>query len=337
MTELAFAHGGPPLRARLREAPEDFAVVEELGYAADGDGEHVLLTVEKRGLTTDEAAQRLAKFAGVRASAIGVAGMKDRHAVTTQAFSVQLAGTAEPDWREINSDALRVLSNARHRRKLKRGALRGNRFELVLRDIAGDRERAEAVLHAIAARGVPNYFGEQRFGHGGDNVAQALAMFRGRRVERKLGAILLSAARSHLFNAVLDRRVREETWDCALDGEVFCLAGSRSWFGPEPFDDALAARLASGDIHPSGALWGRGELPTADSAAALERGVADENAELAAGLAAAGLEQDRRALRLVPHDLAWTWRDDASLRLAFGLPAGAYATAVTHELTIAPS
>jgi tRNA pseudouridine13 synthase len=261
--------------------------------------------------------------------------MKDRHAVTTQAFSVQPAGVPEPDWNALASESLRVLSHARHRRKLKRGALKGNRFELVLRDVAGDRERAEAVLRAIAARGVPNHFGEQRFGRGGDNVAQALAMFRGRRMERKLGAILLSAARSHLFNVVLDRRVREDTWDRAIDGEVFCLAGSRSWFGPEPFSDALAARLATGDIHPSGPLWGRGELPTAGAAATLERAIAEEHAELAAGLVAAGLERDRRALRLIPRGLAWTWRDDAALHLTFGLPAGAYATTVLRELAMA--
>ena len=328
----AFAHGGPPLTARLRLQPEDFVVVEELGYDADGDGEHVLLTVQKRGLTTDEAAQRLARFAGVRGSAIGVAGMKDRHALTTQAFSVQLAGRNEPDWSALESPALRVLDHARHRRKLKRGALRGNRFHLRLRDVVGDRTEAEAVLQKIASRGVPNLFGEQRFGRRGDNVEQALAMFRGAHVERKLGAILLSAARSHLFNAVLDQRVREDRWDRAIDGEVFCLAGSRSWFGPEPLDAALAARLDSGDIHPSGPLWGQGDLPTRGAAAELERALAAANAELAAGLVASGLEQDRRPLRLLPRDFRWAWHDEATLDLEFGLPAGAYATTVVREL-----
>ncbi|HET8897531.1 MAG TPA: tRNA pseudouridine(13) synthase TruD [Rhodanobacteraceae bacterium] len=330
--ELAFAHGGAPLTARLRVSAEDFRVDEELGYGADGDGEHVFLTIEKRGLTTDEATQKIARFAGVKPVAIGIAGMKDRHAVTTQAVSVQLAGKVEPDWSALTSDSLRVVAHARHRRKLKRGALAGNRFELRLREVQGDRAQAECVLVAIAARGVPNHYGEQRFGRRGDNVEQALAMFRGARVERKLGAILLSAARSHLFNRVLDQRVRDSSWDRAIDGEVYCLAGSRSWFGPEAFDDALAARLASGDIHPSGPLWGRGELPSRSVSAALEQAQADAEPELVAGLLAAGLEQDRRPLRLIPRGFAWSWCDDDSLLLRFALPAGAYATTVVREL-----
>jgi len=332
MSELPYASGTPPLVARLRSTPEDFRVDEILGYDAEGSGEHALLWVEKRGANTDWVARELAKFAGVSPVAVGYAGLKDRHAVTRQMFSVQLAGKPDPDWSTFPHEEVKVLAATRHSRKLKRGALRGNRFVLVLREVQGDHAAAEQVLAAIASRGVPNYFGEQRFGREGRNVEQARAMFGGRRVDRDRRSMLLSAARSHIFNQVLAARVERGAWDCPLDGEIWSLAGSRSWFGPEPFDEVLAERLARGDIHPSGPLWGQGEPPSQGEAGELERTIGAANEDLIAGLAAARMDQERRPLRLIPKDLAWRWLDDSSLELAFELPAGAYATVVVREL-----
>jgi len=335
MSELPHASATPPLFARLRSSPEDFRVDEILGYEADGAGEHALLWVEKRGANTDWVARELAKFAGVGQVAVGYAGLKDRHAVTRQAFSVQLAGKPDPDWSAFPHAEVKVLAATRHSRKIKRGALRGNRFVLVLREVQGDRAQAEQVLAAIARRGVPNYFGEQRFGREGSNVDQARAMFGGRRVDRDRRSMLLSAARSHIFNQVLAARVERDAWDRPLDGEIWSLAGSRSWFGPEPFDEVLADRLARGDIHPSGPLWGQGEPPSQGEAAELERAIGALNEDLATGLAAARMDQERRPLRLMPKDLAWRWLDDAALEVAFELPAGAYATVVIRELATA--
>lgn len=331
MTLLPWAHGGPPLRARLKAEPEDFVVVEELGFAADGDGDHRLLSVRKRGANTEWVARELARFAGCAARDVGYAGLKDRHAVTTQAFSLPMAGRADPDWSTFPHPEIEILSATPHRRKLKRGALSGNRFVLRLRDAHGDREALAARLAAIAADGVPNYFGEQRFGLGGANVERAERMFGGARVDRDTRAILLSAARSQLFNAVLAQRVSHGSWNRALPGEIWCLAGSRSWFGPEPLSPELSERLARHDIHPSGMLWGKGELPTRDAARELEQAVADDAPLIAEGLSAAGLEQDRRPLRLIPQQLQWRWEDSA-LILEFGLPPGAYATVVVREI-----
>ena len=331
-TELPRAYGSPPLAAELRRTPEDFRVDEILGYDADGEGEHALLWVEKRGANTDWVARELARFAGVPPLNVGYAGLKDRHAVTRQAFTVQLAGKPDPDWSAFPHEEVKVLASTRHKRKLKRGALRGNRFVLVLRDVVGDRERAEAVLQAIVSRGVPNYFGEQRFGREGGNVDQARAMFAGRRVDREKRSILLSAARSHIFNSVLAARVERDAWDKPLDGEIWSLAGSRSWFGPEAFDDTLASRLAQGDIHPSGPLWGQGEPPTMATAGELEREVGAAFKDLGDGLAAARMDQERRPLRLLPKELRWRWLDQETLELSFELPAGAYATVVAREL-----
>lgn len=332
MSELPYAYGRPPLTAQLRSTPEDFQVEEILGYDADGEGEHALLWVEKRGANTDWVARELARFAEIPPLNVGYAGLKDRHAVTRQTFSVQLAGKPDPDWSAFPHAEVKVLAATRHKRKLKRGALRGNRFVLVLRQVQGDREAAEQVLRQIADRGVPNYFGEQRFGREGGNVAQARAMFGGKRVDRDKRSFLLSAARSHIFNAVLAARVERNAWDTPMEGEIWSLAGTRSWFGPEPFDAALADRLTRADIHPSGPLWGQGATPAGADAAVLENEIAAANNDLAEGLAAARMDQERRPLRLLPKDLKWRWLEDDALELAFELPAGAYATVIVREL-----
>lgn len=329
---LPRAFGSAPLQAQLRSTDEDFRVEEVLGYDADGSGEHAWLWLEKRGANTDWVARELAKFAGAPPLAVGYAGLKDRHAVTRQTFSVQLAGKPDPEWSALAVDGVRVLAATRHTRKLKRGGLRGNRFVLVLRDVQGDVAAAESRLKQIAARGVPNYFGEQRFGRDGDNVAQARAMFAGRRVDRHRRSLLLSAARSQIFNDVLAARVEQGTWDSALDGEIWSLAGSHSWFGPEPFTPDLGARLARFDIHPSGPLWGEGEPPSQADVGALEHAVAAAHMDLVQGLAAARMTQDRRPLRLLPRDLNWRWQNAATLELSFELPAGSYATVVVREL-----
>ncbi|KQZ66134.1 MULTISPECIES: tRNA pseudouridine(13) synthase TruD [unclassified Lysobacter] len=339
---LARAHGAPALRARIRSVAEDFQVEELPGFEPSGSGEHLLLTIEKRGMNTAFAAKRIAAWAGVGELAIGYAGLKDRHALTRQRFSVHLPKRVAPDLAALqeasaSGEGLRVLDSAWHAKKLPRGALAGNRFVLTLRELEGDRAAIEARLQALAARGVPNYFGEQRFGRDGDNVANALAMFGGRRVRREQRSLLLSAARSELFNRVLAARVNADCWDRPLDGEVWMLDGSRSVFGPEPFDDTLAARLAAFDIHPSGPLWGRGELRSRDAAAAIEQAALDgeDAAALRAGLEQAGLNQERRALRLRPAGLSWRWieaAEGAALELDFVLPAGAYATVVLAEL-----
>lgn len=332
--ELARAHGAPVLSARFRETPEDFVVEELDGFEATGSGEHLLLTVRKRGMNTAFAAKRIAQWAGVAESAIGYAGLKDRHALTTQRFSVWLPKKVAPDIDALRADDLEVLDHVWHARKLPRGALAGNRFALTLREVLGDREAIERRVREIAARGVPNYFGEQRFGRGGGNVDKALAMFAGHRVKREERTHLLSAARSALFNRVLATRVADDCWDRGVEGEVWILDGSRSVFGPEPWSETLAARLGAFDIHPSGPLWGRGASRAQSVALAYEtQALGSEDAlRLRAGLEAAGLNQERRGLRLRPTVLTIDWPHADALRLRFSLPAGCYATTVLAEL-----
>ncbi len=328
------AHGDPVLVADMRTSPEDFLVEELDAFEASGSGEHLLLTIEKRGMNTAFAARRIAEWAGIRELGIGHAGLKDRHAVTRQRISVHLPGKIAPDLAALQSDDLRVLAHAWHAKKLPRGALAGNRFGLTLREVRGGKEAIEKRLQAIATDGVPNYFGEQRFGRGGGNVDAALAMFAGKRMRRDQRTYLLSAARSQLFNQVLAARVEASNWNRALDGEVWILDGSRSVFGPEPLNADLARRLAEFDIHPSGPLWGRGASRTTQAAADLEAiALADaQSLALREGLEAAGLKQERRATRLRPVDMTWEWLDPSTLQLGFSLPPGTYATTVLAEL-----
>jgi tRNA pseudouridine13 synthase len=330
--DLPFAHGGPPLTGSLRAAPEDFFVEEDLGFAADGAGEHCLVRVEKRGANTEWVARELSRFAGVGRNAVSYAGMKDRNAVTRQSFSIHLPGRADPAWQELRHDEFHVLDAARHSRKLRPGALRGNAFRIVLRDVAGDRMAFESRLAAVAQSGVPNYFGAQRFGHGGDNVERARAMFAGRRVQRHERSVLLSAARSFLFNEVLAERVRQGTWNCALDGEVWMLSGTRSIFGPEPVSADLEARLDAGDILPTGPMFGEGALRSQAMVAGIETDIAGRHPDLVEGLAKNGLRQERRALVLRPDNLVASWQSDTAVELRFDLRKGSYATVIIREM-----
>ncbi|MGI8561815.1 MAG: tRNA pseudouridine(13) synthase TruD [Luteimonas sp.] len=338
---LPRAYGEAVLSATIRSQPEDFFVEEIDAFTATGAGEHLLLSVEKRAMTTQHAAQRLADWAGVEVGAIGYAGMKDRHAVTRQRFSVHLPGRQAPPLEAlvpgsggaVPGQRMDVLADAWHARKLTRGAHGGNRFRLVLRDVEGNAAAIETRLQAITATGVPNYFGGQRFGHGGGNVDKAIAMFAGRRVRREERTHLLSSARSALFNRVLAARVRDGSWNRGLEGELWMLDGSRSVFGPEPWSDALAERLAAFDIHPSAPLWGQGALRTTADARALEESALGdaESAALQRGIEHAGMRQERRATRLHPREMYWTWQDGGML-ISFLLPPGAYATALLAEM-----
>ena len=330
--DLPYAYGGPPVSGVIRQDVEDFQVDEQLGFAPANSGDHMLLQVRKRGLNTPDVARLIARRAGVPLRDIGYAGLKDKHAVTSQWFSVPLPGKPDPEWSTLNSEQLKVLAAHRHQRKLRRGALTGNRFSIVVREMRGDVTALGERVARITAQGVPNYFGEQRFGQ--DNVARARRMLAGELQvrDRFKRGIYLSALRSHLFNAVLARRVAEGTWCTALAGEVMMLAGSRSFFVAETLDETLRRRLAEHDIHPSGPLWGRGESPARGAARGLEDAVLADYTEDCQALLRAGLEMERRVLRLWPRALEWARREDDSLLLTFELPAGCYATVVLREL-----
>lgn len=327
---LAYAYDAPPATAVVRQQYEDFRVDERLGFEPDGDGDHVWLLISKSGHNTHWLAAAIARLAGVRERDVGYAGLKDRHALTTQWFSVDMAGRSEPDWQALGSTSVAVLRVERHRRKLRRGTLRGNHFTIRLRDLDGDRAAVAARLEAIKAHGVPNYFGEQRFGH--DNIVRAAAMFAGKkRIRHHQRSLYLSAARSLLFNAVLSRRVELGLWNHCVAGDVLQLHGSHSVFKPEHCDAEIERRLDAFDIHPSGPLWGQGGMQSTAEAQAIETAAVAPYENLCRGLEDAGLKQQRRSLRLVVEDFDWRF-SATGIELTFYLPAGSYATVVLREL-----
>lgn len=329
---LPAALGGPAGCGRIRMQDEDFIVAEELGFALTGEGEHLFLRLRERGCNTDWVAGQLARWGGRPRVDVGYAGLKDRHAVTEQWFSLRFPAGRHPDPASMAIEGVELLEWSLHNRKLKRGALKGNRFELRVRALEADPDLLATRLAAVVRRGVPNAFGPQRFGRELGNLRLAEAWFGGGTAPgRSARGFALSAARALVFNALLAERISAGDWEHAAPGDPVQLDGRGSWFLAETGDEALAARLASLELHPTGALWGRGEPPGHGPGAALERSVAGRFALFADGLVAAGLEQERRALRIRVRDLDWQLAE-GDLLLSFGLPGGAYATSVLREL-----
>jgi tRNA pseudouridine13 synthase len=329
--DWARALGAPPVSAAIRSRPADFVVEEQLAIEFSEDGEHDWLWIEKTGANTNWVAGRLARHAGIPERDVGYAGLKDRHAITSQWFSVRRA--ADTDWTAFSAEGVRILECRRHRRKLQRGAHTGNRFRIALRGTAVATSAAllEERLEAVAVAGVPNYFGEQRFGRDGGNISLALALFAGRRLARHQRSMALSAARSLVFNAVLDERVRNGSWNRILPGDLANLDGSGSIFAVAEVDAELERRCALQDIHPTATLWGAGAPLAAGRAAEIETAVAAQWTDIVRGLERAGLKAAARPLRLPVRGLAWAFEDDA-LWVEFELGSGAFATAVLREI-----
>jgi tRNA pseudouridine13 synthase len=326
------AHGAPLGPARLRSEPEDFIVEEQLGFAPAGAGQHVLLKVRKRNANTQWVARELARLCGCRPADVGYAGLKDRRAVAVQWFTVPQSRRSPQEWAAVRGGEYQVLEAHRHSRKLPRGALAGNGFVIRVRGVDVDDASLADRLGAIGVRGVPSYFGPQRFGRDGRNLRQMSGGLRS--LEPGERGFVLSAARSLIFNAVLAERVGEGSWERLEPGDLAILDGRGSHFPIEAVDDALAARCARLDIHPTGPLWGSGSPPSGGRVSALEQRVAAGLADACELVAQAGMAQQRRSLRLAVRDLRWG-RDPGApdcLILEFRLSRGAYATAVLREL-----
>jgi tRNA pseudouridine13 synthase len=259
--------------------------------------------------------------------------MKDRWAVTRQWFSVHLPGKVAPNFSDLNGDEITVLKQTRHPRKLRRGVHKENLFRIRLRELQGDRNYLADRLDIITRQGVPNYFGEQRFGRGAKNLSSAQRWFAGAfKPRRNQQGFFLSAARSFLFNQILSLRVNDQSWLNYLPGDIMMLNGTHSVFKPA-LDEELSQRLTSGDVHATAAMYGKtSDMAVSDDCAQLEEAVFSAYPELCEGLIAQGLKAERRALRLVPQQLQCRWLDNENLELSFKLPSGCFATSVMAEL-----
>ncbi len=325
---------GPLATGTLRASPEDFNVEEILGFEASGAGPHALLTVRKRGANTEWVARELARAAGCKPFEVGFVGLKDRHAVTTQAFTVPRGKRAAEEFVGMAGEGYEVLGAAAHQKKLPRGALQGNRFRITVRDLHCDAGELRERIAALAAGGVPNYFGPQRFGRDAGNLADVLrAAARGGSPGRGRGdqGFVLSAARSLVFNAVLAERIGRGDWNRLLPGDVANLDGRGSVFAVPGSDAELERRCVALEIHPTAPLAGDGDSLAAGEVLALEEAIAARFPEALQVVHAARMKSERRALRMRVAGLTHEYGDGV-LSIGFSLPSGSFATAVLREI-----
>lgn len=332
--DLTYLHGKPQGQGLLKANPEDFLVVEDLGFSPDGEGEQLLVRILKNGCNTRFVADALAKFLKVHAREVSFAGQKDKHAVTEQWLCVRLPGKEMPDLSKFELEGCQVLEYARHKRKLRLGALKGNAFTLVLREVS-NREEAEARLQAIADKGVPNYFGAQRFGLGGSNLLGALRWAQSDAPvrDRNKRSFWLSAARSALFNQLVSERLKKPDFNQVVDGDALQLAGRGSWFvATDEEMPELQSRVDHRELMITASLPGSGDWGTQRAALEFEQQTLAEETQLQSLLLREKVEAARRAMLLYPQQMSWNWWDDVTVEVRFWLPAGSFATSVVREL-----
>ncbi len=331
VVELPYLYGKPSSQGDLRSTVEDFLVFERLPFTPSGEGEHLIIHIRKIGANTLFVARQLAKYFKVKEALVSYAGLKDRNAVTEQSFGVHLPGKTEYDLSDLDIEGVEVLSYQRHNKKLKNGALIGNYFQLTLRnvtDINAFKERFAQVVE----QGVPNYFGEQRFGIDGNNINAARELFAGKKVkDKKKRGFYLSAARSYLYNAIVAERIALQKFLQPIKGDVFMLEGSRSVFQADELDDEIYRRLAEKDIDITAPLWGAGESLATQQTLAIEQSIAAQHEDIATGLGRFGLKQERRKLSLQVSEARLQIEADIAV-VSFFLPAGCFATTILREL-----
>lgn len=330
----AYAYGLPKSTACFKCTAEDFQVNEFFDSPFSGAGEHVLLKIEKKGLTTLEVVKVLAKLLKKPIKSIGYAGLKDRQALTTQWLSIHAPGEEIPGVAQLAGPGWRVLECTRHYKKLRPGFLTGNHFLVRLREIS-NREDLLARIERIKEHGVPNYFGEQRFGRDAGNLLKAEEMLvKGHKVkDRFLKGMYCSAARSWIYNLILSHRVMEQSWDIALPGDVMQLQGSNSIFVIDRVDNEVLQRIKNKDISPASPLPGKSKHKVKDEALQLVHKIYHDWQLWLEGLELYGLEEDWRANILHVEQFTCFIQGNVA-ELTFSLPAGSYATAVLRELSV---
>ena len=329
-----YAYGGPIISGNFKTCVDDFWVTEQLGFEPCGEGEHVYCYIEKQSVNTEQVASRLAIHASVPRKQVNYAGLKDKQGITKQWFSVHMPGKVTPDFSEINGDNIKVLLQKRHLKKLQRGVLTGNQFQVRLRNINGDISLLEQRLKVLK-QGFPNYFGAQRFGYQGQNLEKAKGLFfENKKIKNKaLKGLILSAARSWLFNRQLALRIIDNSWNKLVEGDLINICGSNSVFCENIITDELRQRVQRSELAPSGLLWGICTTPNFESRFhTIKQQLLNEQAWLDA-LESRGVEMMVRPLVCIPEQLSSEYIDQ-DLVLTFFLRKGSYATSLLRELCL---
>ncbi|OUS30945.1 hypothetical protein A9Q99_05365 [Gammaproteobacteria bacterium 45_16_T64] len=338
---MAFASGSAPnATAELKTRPEDFLVDEILGFEPSGEGEHLYLHVKARDYNTEYLLEHIARNLGVAKNSVVYSGQKDRYAVTTQWFSVHLPGNADIDVSVLENENVTILAAKRNLKKLRRGAHKGNKFTIRLKNIAGNQQDITAAIEDIQRRGFPNYFGPQRFGRDENNIATALASVAvGRSPKKRFQrSIVFSSLRSMLFNLSLSQRIEQGSWRQQLDGDVFALSGTESFFSPDTStgeaEQEILERLSSGDIAIAGVLFGDGDIPQSKKALEVLAPILETHQNIVAFLIKQRVAVAVRPLSVLPKDFSFEWGTNDELELSFTLPKGAFATSLLREFVV---
>lgn len=321
----------PGIGGQLRVADDDFMVDEELPYAASGEGDHVFVHLEKRGLTTPMATQAIARALSINDRDIGVAGMKDRHAVTRQWISLPPPITVDAA-RAVSVEGVTILDAIKHNHKLRTGHVRANRFRLRVRG-ASDADGARAILERLAAPpGAPNWYGEQRFGRDGDNAARGRELLSGKRGrDRKQDRFLISSLQSELFNAWLVARLRDGLYATVVTGDVLHKVGGGMFTSEDAAVDS--PRLTAGELVVTGPMFGeRMRRATGDAGAREDQILADAGLSHDSWHAVRQIAEGTRRDASIQVREVSVEREDGAVVVAFTLPGGAYATAVMREI-----
>ncbi|MCG3730212.1 tRNA pseudouridine(13) synthase TruD [Vibrio cincinnatiensis] len=333
LSPLAYLCGQPIAKAKIKASPEHFKVVEDLGYEFSGQGEHVMVCIRKTGENTSFVANELAKACGVKSKDVGWAGLKDRHAVTEQWLSVYLPDGKFPNLAafEAQYPSIEVLAMTRHHKKLRPGDLRGNHFELLLSEVSNMADVMQR-LPMIAQQGVPNYFGQQRFGREGNNVSEARRWGRDnvRSRNQNQRSLYLSAARSWIFNHIVSQRIQAGCFDRFIEGDIALKEGQAILISADQLAE-FNQQLALQQVQISAALAGDNALPTEKEALKIEQRELDAEPELMALIRGNRMRHERRAISLVPKLFSWE-AEDHTIKLKFTLDAGSFATSIIREL-----
>lgn len=336
LSSLAYLNGQPVATGVLKAQPEHFQVRENLGFSFSGTGEHLMVRIRKTGENTSFVANELAKACGVKSKDVSWAGLKDRHAVTEQWLSVHLPKGETPDFSAFLAayPSIEILATDRHHKKLRPGDLIGNDFRLTLTQVS-DMPSVLSRLEKVQAKGVPNYFGSQRFGHDGNNLTEARRWGRDnvRTRNQNKRSLYLSAARSWVFNTIVSARIEQALLNTCIAGDIVYQGNETRLVTPEECE-AFNAQLQRGEVALTAALAGDNALPTQHEALALEQPLLDNEPDLMALIRGNRMRHDRREVLLKPENLKWSVDGD-SLTLDFSLDAGSFATAILRELLIA--
>jgi len=352
-----YLHGAPKVSAIMKQSLGDFKVTEVLSFEPSGSGEHTFLYIEKTGLNTAFVAEELAKFAKIPLRGVSYAGRKDKYATTQQWFGIYFGGKQQAsrksavvkpsdiDWSKLALDGIRILNITQNDKKLRLGAIKENQFRIVLKELSQfNLSELKQRIERVSERGVPNYFGNQRFGELiksdgsvqlGGNLALAEKLVNGEDIRnRNKKSMAISALRSWLFNQFVSHRLQHTEYMQLLDGDALSLSGNNSFFihqANSPESENTLKRVQQRDVNITAPMWGKGNLDSKNDALAFESDKAKQHQAVCDALCNLGLEQQRRPVLVFPQNLSFEI-DDNQLVISFSLPSGCFATSVIREI-----